>query len=271
MTDWHDILYVKNAKIYRPILEDGLPTALPEVKGLVKIFTKYGLSTRNRKPRILDVSCGIGRHSVYLAKLGYQVVGFDFSPYFLNTARKLARQHGLSNEQIRFYEDDTTRIQEILDSEGEARFDAIICMDTSIVRPTLQEEMNLLHSMYKLGNQKSLLVVETANRDLFLKKRIPVQFVQYFPKAKLQRHILGIYDPKKKQIKGEWRFYRQCNNGDLKHLLSIKLVSTIHSRKDLRTMIEDAGWKYLRSYGSIRRLDLFNPNSYHIVMVAKKR
>ncbi len=274
MSDWPDILYVQNARIYQPILEAGLSSAPSEARGLAKIFSHFNLRAKvGSIPKILDVSCGIGRHSINLAKLGYEVVGFDFSPHFLKTARELARQEGLRKHSVlRFYEGDTTQIQEILQANGETSFDAIICMDTSIVRPTLKEEAELLRSLHEIGREGSLLVIETANRDSFLKHKhyYPLPIVQSFPDGRLQRHLQASYDPKSKHIKGDWKFFRELPNGDLKHLLSIKMESTIHSRKDLRSTLEKVGWKYLRSYGSVQRLDRLDSDSFHIVMVAKK-
>ncbi len=274
MGDWHDILYVQNARIYQPVLEAGLSSAPSEARGLAKIFSHFNLRARvGSRPKILDVSCGIGRHSINLAKLGYEVVGFDFSPHFLKTARKLARQEGLSKRSVlRFYEGDTAQIQEILQGKGETDFDAIICMDTSIVRPTLKEEIELLRSLHRIGREGSLLVIETANRDSFLKHRhlYPFPIIQSYHDGRLQRHLQASYDPKNKHIKGDWKFFRELPNGDLKHLLSIKMESNIHSRKDLRTTLEKVGWKYLRSYGSVQRLDRLDSDSFHIVMVAKK-
>jgi 2-polyprenyl-3-methyl-5-hydroxy-6-metoxy-1,4-benzoquinol methylase len=255
-------------------LEAGLSSAPSEARGLAKIFSRFNLRAKvGSRPKILDVSCGIGRHSINLAKLGYEVVGYDFSPHFLKTARKLARQEGLSKRSVlRFYEGDTKEIQEILQANGETSFDAIICMDTSIVRPTLKEEIELLRSLHEIGREGSLFVVETANRDSFLKYKrynaLPI--IQSFPDGRLQRHLQASYDPKSRHIKGDWKFFRELPNGDLKHLLSIKMESNIHSREDLRTTLEKVGWKYLRSYGSVRRLDRLDSDSFHIVMVAKK-
>lgn len=45
--------------------------------------------------RVLDVACGEGRNSVWLAKLGCEVVGVDISPLALNKARKLAMDHAV--------------------------------------------------------------------------------------------------------------------------------------------------------------------------------
>lgn len=53
--------------------------------------------------RVLDIACGEGRNSVWLAKLGCEVVGVDISPLALNKARKLAADHAVSPK---FLEDD---------------------------------------------------------------------------------------------------------------------------------------------------------------------
>ena len=44
---------------------------------------------------VLDMPCGQGRHSIELARRGYQVTGVDLSPYLLRVARQRAEQAGL--------------------------------------------------------------------------------------------------------------------------------------------------------------------------------
>ncbi|MGC9125813.1 MAG: class I SAM-dependent methyltransferase, partial [Caldisericaceae bacterium] len=41
------------------------------------------------KKDILDAGCGIGRHSLLLAKHGYNVVGIDNSKLYIDTAKSL--------------------------------------------------------------------------------------------------------------------------------------------------------------------------------------
>jgi SAM-dependent methyltransferase len=237
------------------------------------LFESNGLRSKGgKKTRILDVSCGIGRHSINLARLGYEVVGFDFSQYFLRTARRLAKQEGLGKESVRFIDGDTREIHDVLEECGEADFDAIICMDTSIVRPTVREEADLLRSLHGLARKGGLLVIETANRENFLKnlRYLSLPVVQSFPKSRLQRHLRAGYDAERGLVVGEWHFYRELRNRDLKHLLSISFESIIHSRKDLREALEGAGWRYARSYGSVQRQERLTSDSYHIVMLARK-
>jgi SAM-dependent methyltransferase len=69
--------------------------------------------------RVLDVGCGPGRHSLALARRGYEVVGVDHSAEFVRLAREAAAADGLT---ATFDELDVRA----LDRPGE--FDATICL-----------------------------------------------------------------------------------------------------------------------------------------------
>ena len=49
----------------------------------------------NREALILDIGCGTGRHSLELARRGYNVMGFDLSPSMIEKARLLAEKENL--------------------------------------------------------------------------------------------------------------------------------------------------------------------------------
>ena len=46
--------------------------------------------------RALDLGCGLGRASIYLGRLGWQVDGIDFIPQAIETARQRAQAAGVS-------------------------------------------------------------------------------------------------------------------------------------------------------------------------------
>jgi len=69
--------------------------------------------------RVLDVGCGPGRHSLALARRGFEVVGVDHSAEFVRLAREAGATDGL---QAHFEELDVRE----LDRPGE--FDATICL-----------------------------------------------------------------------------------------------------------------------------------------------
>ena len=48
---------------------------------------------RDRSKKIIDIGCGTGRHSIELAKRGYQIKGIDLSDSQLTRAREKAKEH----------------------------------------------------------------------------------------------------------------------------------------------------------------------------------
>jgi SAM-dependent methyltransferase len=57
--------------------------------------------------RALDLGCGTGTHSIYLARRGFAVVGVDFSSKAIEMAREKARQAGAA---VDFRVGDVTRL-----------------------------------------------------------------------------------------------------------------------------------------------------------------
>ena len=72
---------------------------------------------------ILDVPCGVGRHSLALAKAGFSVSGFDRSEAALERAVGIAEAEAL---RVRF------TCADMLEFEVDAHADALICMGNSL-------------------------------------------------------------------------------------------------------------------------------------------
>lgn len=73
--------------------------------------------------RILDVGCGPGRHSLELARRGFQAVGLDVSETFIGLARESAEREGLASAD--FLRGDARDLSGI---RGHGEFDAAICL-----------------------------------------------------------------------------------------------------------------------------------------------
>lgn len=72
--------------------------------------------------RILDLACGHGRHAIQLAKLGFQVTGYDLSEVFLDEAKADASRQDAT---VRWIRGDMRQLP------FEAEFDAVINMFTA--------------------------------------------------------------------------------------------------------------------------------------------
>lgn len=57
--------------------------------------------------RALDLGCGTGTNSIYLAQHGFKTFGVDFSPHAIELARAKARRAGV---HVDFYINDVTRL-----------------------------------------------------------------------------------------------------------------------------------------------------------------
>jgi len=77
--------------------------------------------------KVLDVACGEGRNSVWLAERGCEVLGVDISPLALEKARHLAAKRGVS---VTFVEADIRDWQ----WQPEA-FDAVVCLFIQFAAP----------------------------------------------------------------------------------------------------------------------------------------
>ena len=71
-----------------PPFLDPMPDP-PAFADLVRLFPTSGLA--------IDVACGRGRSSVWLARLGLEVVGLDVSPVAIDLARTYAQKMGGSD------------------------------------------------------------------------------------------------------------------------------------------------------------------------------
>lgn len=113
---------------------------LPKIIRASESFKKKGYE------KVLDLGCGTGKHSIFLAQKGFEVYATDMSPTGIGIAREKAEALGLRN--IHFKQHDMISI-----SFTESFFDAVICIWT-IYHGTsggTQETVKEIHKVLKPG------------------------------------------------------------------------------------------------------------------------
>jgi SAM-dependent methyltransferase len=68
--------------------------------------------------RVLDIPCGTGRHTVELAKRGFELTGVDFSPEYIETARASAAEANVAPHFL---------VSDMREFASSDRFDAAFC------------------------------------------------------------------------------------------------------------------------------------------------
>ena len=95
---------------------------------------------------------------------GYQVVGYDPSPLYIDKAREQACFEGLGSRAT-FYQGMMNSAYELLNRNCHTTFDAVIIMYNSIGYSGKQDDIRILKQLNKLAHKNTILVTETENLD----------------------------------------------------------------------------------------------------------
>jgi len=101
------------------------------------------------KGRVLDVGCGAGRHSLYLQKKGFDVLGIDNSPLTI----KVCKLRGLKKAKVMSIEDVNFKPNS---------FDTIIMMGNNFgLFGSFKKARRLLKRFHKMTSENALIIAET--------------------------------------------------------------------------------------------------------------
>ncbi len=212
----------------------------------------------------MDLAGGIGRISINLAKIGYNVVGVDISPLYLELAEKWAVKEGVEY-RVPFYKMDGRDAAQQLRKKGE-KFDAVINIGTAMGYYGEEDDLRTFTSLRNITGPRALLVIETVNRDYLVKNFQPhsislLDGIEWHESRKLNMDTSF--------MENRWKFYRRTR-GSLRLLLDIGVSHRVYSLHELKKLVESAGWKYLESYGSLRQLTALTTDSPSITIVSLK-
>ncbi|MEX2456681.1 MAG: methyltransferase domain-containing protein [Balneolaceae bacterium] len=133
-----------------------------EAEDLARLIEK--IIPRETYPKVLDLGCGRGRHSLTLAEKGYGVMGIDLSPQAIAKATKKVEKRGLEN--VQFKEQDM-RIP--LDDT----FDAVVNLFTTFgYFLEDSENIKVLRSVHSMLRTKGRFMIDFLNTNLVEKNLV---------------------------------------------------------------------------------------------------
>jgi SAM-dependent methyltransferase len=301
---WAYKLFIEHPELFLPYLEQGKEKAVREVEGLCKIFDEHNMP---KDSKILDLSCGIGRHSIPLAKRGYKVIGYDISSLYLQKARDWAKREGLINnndrggnesksndDTLKFYQGDLRDAAKILSDNGQTDFDAIISMETSFGYFGEEADYQLFKDLASISsppsystqpshNHSPIFVVDTINRD-YLIRDFQLFRIDDISNQNVELHIKRELNLETSSMEEEWKFYdkigrRSGNEKEkvsaddtvhLRQLLDLHINLRVYSLHELIRLLKYAGWNCVSKYGDIITLEPFNRVSRNMALVCRK-
>lgn len=115
--------------------------------------------------KVLDLCCGIGRHSVEFARLGFRVTAVDLTASFLAQAREGAKREKV---QVDFVQSD------MRDFVRPGAFDAAVNLVTSFGYFEEQaDDLKAARNLYESLKPGARLVVEMMGKEILARKFVP--------------------------------------------------------------------------------------------------
>ena len=237
---WTERMFIDQASLYMKTLETLVERAETEVEGLMTIFSEHQVPHGGR---VLDLACGIGRHSVLLAGRGFRVVGVDLSPDFIARAEELATERGVA-DRVEFMVGDMRDIGRLLKDLGD--FNVVINLFTSMGYWDRETDREIFTQLLGLAAPECVLVVGTVNRDWLVRNFQARDFFRWQDgRVQLAERRLELESSRMFNV---WRWYQE-RDGDLEHLETIELDHIVYSLHELKGLVEGCGWIYKACYG----------------------
>ena len=195
--------------------------------------------------KILDLACGVGRHSFYLNKKGMNVIGIDNSENNINKAKKI------ENTYLKF------KKKEMTEDYGQD-FDFIFNLFTSFGYINEEHNFNTFKSINNSLVNQGILVIDYLNvfrikEELIEKETKKIRNIIF----NIKRSFKDNFIVKKIKIK---------DNNEIFYFEERVMELTLN---DFKKYLKKFNFKILDVYGNYN-LDNYNKNSERLIMIIKK-
>jgi len=202
--------------------------------------------------RVLDLCCGIGRHTLELARRGFVVTGVDRTVSYLQQARRQAQQEGLKVEFVR---------QDMRRFVRPRTFDAAISMFTSFgyfAKPADDARVaaHVCRSLVRGGG----FLIDTQGKESLARRFEPTGWYELGGHILLEdRKIL----PDWSGLENHWIIFKDGRRRDFRFKLRL------YSATELKRLLHDAGFRSVDVFGSLDGAP-YDHAAQRLVAVAKK-
>lgn len=197
-----------------------------EVKSIIKILKlKKGQS-------ILDLGCGIGRHSLLFAKAGFNVTALDRTAAFLYLARKKAKKEKV---KIRFVLEDMRKLR------IHEKFDAVVNLFSTFgFFKKKNDDLKVLKNIYASLKPGGKLLLELA---------VDRQLRPFFKKREISRRERAFFYRDVKVNRDWLKYTMPCLVGS--KIRGFRVSCRIYSVNTLSLLLKKVGFSDIKEHGNL--------------------
>jgi len=215
---------------YRPILfpKERLRSTGQQVERFIHL-----LDLREGE-KILDLACGIGRHSLELARRGYDVTGLDLSEAYIEEASKRAEEEGLRVEFV---------TADMRDFVREDHYDAVINFWSSFgYFESEHDDHQVLKNVHRSLKKEGIVLIDVMGKEVMERIYTERDWGRIDDGFFLEERVLkdnGEY------LDSNWILIK---NGVVKEH---KFIYKLYSKEEMRRMLKKAGFTSVEIYGDL--------------------
>lgn len=208
----------------------------------------------NTKSKVLDIACGSGRHSLELARRGFDVTGFDLSEFLISEANKALKNSKEKNLKLKFL------IRDMRDFNFKNSFDVAVNIFTSFG--------------YFEDESENFKVIENVSDSL---KPGGYFVFDFLNKYYLEKNLVPFTKTKKGMFTVTQK--RKIENGFVKKEISIKKgekvlnfseVLRLYSLNEFKKVFNGYNLKIQNLFGDYYGNNFNEKKSQRLIIIAKK-
>jgi SAM-dependent methyltransferase len=227
-------------------------------KNLVRLtFMEVGRLIRllgglKKNARVLDLCCGIGRHSIEFARHGLRVTGVDITQPYLDIAAEKASKESLGIEFIH---------SDMRDFCRPGAFDLVANLCTSFgYFDDIEDDLKVLRNIYASLAPGGKFMIEILGKEVIaatFKKEEELEFDGY--------HVVA-----KSKILDNWNRL-ECRRTIRKEDTETEIIAyhRLYSAAELKKYLETAGFTSIRTYGNFAGAPYDN-DARSMIMIGEK-
>jgi ubiquinone/menaquinone biosynthesis C-methylase UbiE len=227
--------------------ENRFAQAVEQVRKIMKL-------TGIRRGAVLDLCCGPGRHSVALAKRGFQVTGVDRTRFLLNKARRHAKS---SRTRVEFIHSD------MRDFVRPDTYKLALSMWTSFgYFDDKDEDRLVLRNIFTSLKPGGACLIDVFGKERIAKTFQPIHSTLH-PDGTLLTEVHEIFDDWTR-IRNEWILIKG------NRAKRFKFHHTLYSGQELKSLMLGAGFAEVKLFGDFDGHP-YGPDTPRLVAVGRKR
>ena len=195
--------------------------------------------------KILDLACGIGRHSIYLDEIGFKVVGTDKSP------NNIKRAKASQNQSLSFLQ------MEMIDNTNH-KYDGIFNLFTSFGYVNHDYNLKTIKNIERQLKDNGTIIIDFMN-TLFVKNNLVIE----------ETKVIDDLSFKIKRRSDGKHIYKEIKFQDKKDYFFQEKVMDL-SLNDFENYLKRYSLKVIKTFGDYNLNEFDIKNSERLIMVIKK-